>query len=210
MHPCGYAPGRTTWGSVSPTRSATALEAAHTARDRQAGHCRRRLRTRRIDRQAARILVVQARTRRTARSLGNAPLLAAETLDTAAAATIQTLETIQQIAVDAYTPANGAIYAESDFGRALKQTAALIKADVGLEVACVDLGNFDTHVTQGVTIHQGVGIFPGLAIELANNLRAFHDDLLEHMGHVTVVAMSEFGRRVQEMVQAEQIMGTAV
>lgn len=119
-------------------------------------------------------------------------------LDTAAAATLDTLETVRQIDVDKYTPANGAAYSETDFGRALKQTVALVKAEVGLEVACIDLGNFDTHVTQGVTIHEGVGVFPGLAVEFADNLRAFHDDLLAQMGRVTVVVMSEFGRRVQE------------
>lgn len=119
-------------------------------------------------------------------------------LERAAAATLETLETVQQIDVDRYRPANGATYTDTDFGRALKQTAALIKAEVGLEVACVDLGNFDTHVTQGVTIHEGVGFFPGLVIEFADNLRAFHDDMLDYMGRVTVVAMSEFGRRVQE------------
>lgn len=119
-------------------------------------------------------------------------------LDAAANSTLQALATVSQIDVDKYRPANNAKYSDTDFGRALKQTAALIKADVGLEVACVDLGNFDTHVTQGVTIHGGVGIFPGFVVELADNLRAFHDDLLDYMGRVTVVTMSEFGRRVQE------------
>ncbi len=119
-------------------------------------------------------------------------------LDAAAAATIETLDTVGRIDVDAYIPANDAVYSETDFGRALKQTAALIKADVGLEVSCIDLGNFDTHITQGVTVHEGVGFFPGLVTEFATNLRAFHDDLLNEMDRVTVVAMSEFGRRVQE------------
>ncbi|MEL7233631.1 MAG: DUF1501 domain-containing protein, partial [Chloroflexota bacterium] len=119
-------------------------------------------------------------------------------LDNAAAATLNTLDIVGKIKVDEYIPANGAAYTETDFGRALKQTAALIKADAGLEVACIDLGNFDTHITQGVTIHQGVGIFPGLVTEFASNLRAFHDDMLNEIGRVTVVAMSEFGRRVQE------------
>ncbi|KAB2903774.1 MAG: DUF1501 domain-containing protein [Anaerolineae bacterium] len=119
-------------------------------------------------------------------------------LDMAANATLQALETVRQIDVDKYRPINGAKYTDTDFGRALRQTAALIKAEVGLEVACVDLGNFDTHITQGVTVHGGVGLFPGLVVELADNLRAFHDDLLDYIGRVTVVTMSEFGRRVQE------------
>jgi uncharacterized protein (DUF1501 family) len=119
-------------------------------------------------------------------------------LDLAAKNTLEALELVRQIDVDAYVPANNAVYDETDFGRALKQTAALLKADAGLEAACIDFGNFDTHITQGVTIHEGVGIFPGLVSEFANNLRAFHDDLLDYMGKVTVVVMSEFGRRVQE------------
>lgn len=119
-------------------------------------------------------------------------------LEAAAQATLDALATVEQIHVDRYQPERGAVYSETHFGRALKQTAALIKAGVGLEVACIDLGNFDTHIAQGITIHQGVGIFPGLAVELAENLRAFHDDLLDEMSRVTVVTMSEFGRRVQE------------
>lgn len=119
-------------------------------------------------------------------------------LQTAADATLETLDTVRRIDVDAYQPANGARYTETDFGRGLKQTAALIKADVGLEVACVDLGNFDTHITQGITVHDGIGIFPGLATEFARNVRAFHDDLDTFRDRVTLVVMSEFGRRVQE------------
>ena len=119
-------------------------------------------------------------------------------LQVAADATLDTLDTVRRIDINTYRPANGAEYSDSDFGRGLKQTAALIKADVGLEVACVDLGNFDTHITQGITLHDGIGIFPGLASTFAKNLRAFHDDLEAHAAHVTVVVMSEFGRRVQE------------
>jgi uncharacterized protein (DUF1501 family) len=109
-------------------------------------------------------------------------------------ATLQVLNTVRQIDVDKYQPANNARYDESDLGRGLKQTAALIKAQVGLEAACIDHGNFDTHVAQGRT----GGLFTGLVSTLANNLRAFHDDMLDYLGRVTVVVMSEFGRRVQE------------
>lgn len=113
-------------------------------------------------------------------------------IDAAASATLDALETVHRIDISSYRPANGASYEENtDFGRALKQTAALIKADAGLEVACIDHGNFDTHVVQSQ-------LLPGLVTRLADNLRAFHDDLLDYMGRVTVVVMSEFGRRVQE------------
>lgn len=119
-------------------------------------------------------------------------------LDVAAQATLDALETVRRIDIEKYKPANEAVYSATNFGQALKQTAALIKADVGLEVACIDHGNYDTHITQGVTIHGGVGAFPGLVTEFADNLRAFHDDLHNEMHRITVIVMSEFGRRVQE------------
>lgn len=115
-------------------------------------------------------------------------------LNQQAQATLDALETVRQIDVDKYRPANGARYSDNELGRGLKQTAALIKADVGLEVACVDQGNYDTHVAQGRT----GGLLSGLVTDLAQNLRAFHDDMQEYMNRVSVVVMSEFGRRVQE------------
>jgi uncharacterized protein (DUF1501 family) len=121
-----------------------------------------------------------------------------ESLTQAAQSTIDTLNLVQQINVDNYIPANNAQYDETEFGRALKQTAAVIKADAGLEVACIDMGGFDTHIAQGNIASVGIGAFPLLVMELADNLRAFHDDLLNHMNKVTVIVMSEFGRRVQE------------
>lgn len=121
-----------------------------------------------------------------------------EALQHSAESTIATLELIEQINVDSYIPSNGASYYESNFGRALKQTAALIKADAGLEVACIDMGGFDTHIAQGSTVNAGIGEFPLLVRELADNIRAFHDDLLNYSDRVTLVVMSEFGRRVQE------------
>jgi uncharacterized protein (DUF1501 family) len=119
-------------------------------------------------------------------------------LDEAARATVDTLDIVSKIDVDQYIPANDASYSATEFGRALKQTAALIKADAGLEVACVDMGGYDTHIAQGLTVAQQLGGFPLLVQELANNVRAFHDDMLDQLNKVTVVVMSEFGRRVQE------------
>ncbi len=119
-------------------------------------------------------------------------------LNVAARSTLDALDTIGRIDVDRYQPAHQAAYSDTDFGRGLKQTAALIKADAGLEVACLDLGDFDTHILQGVTLAEQVGAFPRLVREFSDNLRAFHDDLLDQRHRVTVVVMSEFGRRVQE------------
>ena len=47
-----------------------------------------------------------------------------------------------------YAPANGAVYPNTAFGRGMRSTAALIKADIGVEAMQIDLGGWDTHATQ--------------------------------------------------------------
>jgi uncharacterized protein (DUF1501 family) len=77
----------------------------------------------------------------------------------------------------------------------LRQVACLIRARVGLEVAFLDRGGWDTHVGQG-------GVTGWLAIQLqdiGDSLAAFAKDLgSDGLRRVTVVVMTEFGRRVQE------------
>lgn len=85
-------------------------------------------------------------------------------------------------------------FPETAFGEAMRMVGQLIKADVGVEVACVDLGGWDTHVGQGGTD----GYMANLLTELADSLAAFYANLQAQMGKVTVVVMSEFGRRLQE------------
>ncbi|MBK9007325.1 MAG: DUF1501 domain-containing protein [Anaerolineae bacterium] len=85
-------------------------------------------------------------------------------------------------------------YPDSEFGLALKQTTMLIKAEVGLEVSAIDVGGWDTHFAQGST----TGIMPNLMKDLADGMAAFHADMQEHMKNLTVVTMSEFGRRASE------------
>ncbi len=85
-------------------------------------------------------------------------------------------------------------YPLSDFSLALQQVAMLIKADVGLEVAAVDLGGWDTHFAQGST----EGLMANLIRDLGDGLAAFHAEMRDHMHRLTVVTMSEFGRRAAE------------
>lgn len=117
-----------------------------------------------------------------------------ELLAKSAQATLSAIDTIASVGYVDYQPQNGAVYPETDFARALRQTAALIRAQVGLEAACIDLGGWDTHVNQG-----GLeGIHARLMDELARGLAAFHADMGADMDGVSVVVMSEFGRRVAE------------
>jgi uncharacterized protein (DUF1501 family) len=89
-----------------------------------------------------------------------------------------------------YTPANGAQYL-GDFGRKLQQVARLIKADVGVEVAFVDMGGWDHHGNENSQLQ-------GLLREFGGSLAAFSRDLGDHMEDIVVVTMSEFGRTAAE------------
>jgi len=109
----------------------------------------------------------------------------------------QTFNAISQLAQanpGQYQPGNGAKYPDSDFGQGLLQVGQIIKADLGLEVACVDIGGWDTHNAQGTT----TGQLPGLLTDLATSLHAFYTDMGSRMDSITVVTMSEFGRRLKE------------
>ncbi len=102
------------------------------------------------------------------------------------------LDLVTKVNIAAYKPANGAQYDDKDeFDLALMQTAALIKADVGLEVAAIDVGGWDTHQNEVADLAKELTI-------LGKGLAAFHADMGDAMQDITVVVMSEFGRRVEE------------
>lgn len=119
----------------------------------------------------------------------NDPILRAQ-----ASSTFEVIEILKKISAVEYKPANNATYPENEFGMALKQVAQMIKAEVGLEVACVDIGGWDTHERQGGAEGEMAGLLSNFALGLA----AFYNDLREYMDRLTIVSMSEFGRRVEE------------
>ena len=90
-----------------------------------------------------------------------------------------------------YTPANGAAYPNSGYGQALKQIAQLIRANMGLEVAFAESGNWDHHANEGPQIANRLDDF-------ASGIAAFAQDLGDKMADVMVLTMSEFGRTVAE------------
>ena len=94
-----------------------------------------------------------------------------------------------------YVAANGAAYPDGDLGNALRDVARLVKAQVGLRVATVDFGDWDMHAGLGQV--DGGWMARQLA-ELAAALAAFATDLGPALGGVTLVTLSEFGRRVRE------------
>ncbi|MEO8560570.1 MAG: DUF1501 domain-containing protein [bacterium] len=107
-----------------------------------------------------------------------------------------TVALLKQINISAYKPANGAVYPNTGFGNALKSVAALIKADVGIEAAQVDVGGWDTHSAQDPL----AGSMYRTMLDFGNALGAFYADVLQGPtpSGVTAVAVSEFGRNVRE------------
>lgn len=103
--------------------------------------------------------------------------------------------------LSSYVPANGAVYPSGSFGDSLKLTAQLLKLDMGLRAATLDLGGWDTHNGQG-TATSGQ-FFWNKIQELSQALTAFYTDLdgagpNAFAGRTTVAVMSEFGRRFRE------------
>jgi uncharacterized protein (DUF1501 family) len=110
--------------------------------------------------------------------------------------TLDALDVIRPIGFDDYVPANGANYGNSGFGAQLRMIAQLIKRDVGLRIVAIDIGGWDTHNGQNY-------YFGEQTAQLSQALGAFHTDLAgaganDYAARTTVVAMSEFGRRVNE------------
>jgi uncharacterized protein (DUF1501 family) len=107
--------------------------------------------------------------------------------------TFAAIDILSALDLDNYQP-KGRAYPDEGFGRSMKTVAQLIRSDVGVEVACIDLGGWDTHVAQGST----EGQMANLMGDLATGLAAFYEDIVDRINDVTVVVMSEFGRRLQE------------
>lgn len=103
----------------------------------------------------------------------------------------------QRIARDAdghvipYAPQNGATYDKAGgFANALKSVARLIKMDIGLSAITLDYGNWDTHEYQP-------GRFHGQVEPMSDGLAAFWNDVSAYHGRITLVMLTEFGRRLR-------------
>ena len=141
---------------------------------------------------------------RTARSEGNERLTRAfESLYDGAATGLvasssaegfEAIKMLKSANPTALPPANGAVYGRGKLATALQQVAQLIRADLGMQIAFVDVGGWDTHVNQG----SGQGQLATRLDEFGGALAAFTTDLGDRMRDVVVLTMSEFGRTVKE------------
>ena len=124
-------------------------------------------------------------------SLGKLYGLQTDMLASAGRDTLDAMQRVEKLRREKYTPAHGADYGPDAFSRGLVQIARLIKSRVGLQAVSLDLDGWDSHYAQGP-------LMDPLMTRLARGLSAFYQDLGEEMRHTTVVAMTEFGRRVGE------------
>jgi uncharacterized protein (DUF1501 family) len=88
-----------------------------------------------------------------------------------------------------YQPEHQATY-DGELGRGLRVVAQLLKMEVGLTLAAVDMGGWDTHEGQP-------GRFANQARQLGVALGAFWNDVARFHDRVTVVVLTEFGRRLR-------------
>jgi uncharacterized protein (DUF1501 family) len=112
-----------------------------------------------------------------------------------ATTTLDALQTTASLQASGYAPDHGAAYPEGGLGDALQDVARLIKADVGLQVAAVDYGDWDMHSDMGSA---DGGWMVDQLTELSGALAAFGTDLGARMNDVSLVTLTEFGRRVEE------------
>ncbi len=78
----------------------------------------------------------------------------------------------------------------SGLSNSLKAVAQMIKLDLGLQVATIDFGGWDTHENQSTYLNNQID-------GLSRTIAAFYNDLAAYHSRLTVVVMSEFGRRLK-------------
>lgn len=89
-------------------------------------------------------------------------------------------------------PSAGVSYPATTLGNGLKVAAQAIRSGMGPRVVTVTSDDdWDTHVTQASRHNASLPRFAGA-------LKAFHDDLGSMMDDVTLVTMTEFGRKARE------------
>ena len=116
-------------------------------------------------------------------------------LGTAARTAFTAVDDFAPVQATSPKPAHGAAYPSGDLGAALADAARTIRGNVGAEVITIDHGDWDHHSGLG-TLQWGS--MQAMTAEFARALAAFFTDLGPAASKVTVVTISEFGRRTRE------------
>ena len=109
---------------------------------------------------------------------------------------LSTIKYLQNKKIDDahYHPEHGANYPSKwnvkSFAESLQNLAQLIKMDAGVHIATVEYDGWDHHENQAYH-------FPLRLKGLSDALAAFYNDLTQYHHRMTMVVMSEFGRRLK-------------
>jgi uncharacterized protein (DUF1501 family) len=107
----------------------------------------------------------------------------------------EALDTVVDLAPAKAQRTDRSLYPEGDLGDALSSVARALRADLGVSAVTVDSGDWDMHLGLG---NQGGGWMARNAGQLAKSIAGFFSDLGPAAARVTLVTISEFGRRVKE------------
>jgi uncharacterized protein (DUF1501 family) len=107
--------------------------------------------------------------------------------------TIKALTEARRLAQTPYNPIKP--YPGGGFANQLRDVARMIKAGVGLRVVAMDVGGFDMHTNLG---NYDGGEMLNILTDLGGALAAFATDLGPKFADVTVLTLTEFGRRVSQ------------
>ncbi|MDX6326288.1 MAG: hypothetical protein QOK15_2642 [Nocardioidaceae bacterium] len=118
-------------------------------------------------------------------------------LAVAARSALATEQKLQPVEGQSYRPtvAYPTEWPGTDLSAALQDAAHLIKSDMGTEVVSVDFGSWDMHDGYGTL---AAGEMQLMAGSFARSVDAFLRDLGDLRSRVTLVTISEFGRRVAQ------------
>ncbi len=86
-------------------------------------------------------------------------------------------------------------YPAGPLAEVLANTAALVRANLGTRMVAIDYGDWDMH--EGLGAVDGGWMYDHLT-HFAAAIATFFSDLGTHASRVTLVTISEFGRRVEE------------
>jgi uncharacterized protein (DUF1501 family) len=116
-------------------------------------------------------------------------------LDLSARAAIDAVDLLNSLDLDSYTPGGGVTYPNSGLGNDLRLVAQLMRLNLGIGVATVDYGGWDTHNRQDV-----FGGYGNRIRELCDAVSAFYRDLAGagRANDVAIIVQTEFGRQVTE------------
>lgn len=106
--------------------------------------------------------------------------------------TLEATRLLSRISEQAHEPKMP--YPDTGLAKKLEAAARIIQADVGLEVAEIDYGGWDTHNNQG----GAEGAFADRVRVLSEAVAAFHHNMGDRMKDVMLVTLSDFGRTAAE------------